>query len=193
MSPGARLKEGQLTPRRFVREIRREPALDGLDRLAFALRVARDLILADASNCEIAGLEAREIEAAQARGRHHRRVFGEIDARVTRVQEFEQLEFLAVIRTRRIAERRPDAAVLLRDDFRLRRRGLVDAPVVAGAPMQIGGARLPPTIGGRPHGGRAVIVRLLPESARQLAGAAPPPGRGRAPEIAWPRPDDGPR
>src|SRR2546430_17602740 len=115
MSPGARLKEGQLTPRRFVREIRREPALDGLDRLAFALRVARDLILADASNCEIAGLAAREIEAAHDRGRHQRRVFGEFDARVKSVQEVDKIEFLDVIRTSRIPDDQPYVAVHLRD------------------------------------------------------------------------------
>ena len=74
--------------------------------------------------------------------------------------------------------------MLLRNDFRLRRRGLVDAPLAAGAPVQIGGAGFRQTIGDRLHEDRAVIVVLLLESARQLAGADPRRDGERAKEIA---------
>src|SRR5919198_1649906 len=173
-----------LAARRLIREIRREPALDGLGGLALALRVARDLVLADAADGEIARMAAREIQAAHAGGWRHRRVLGEIDAGRARVQQLEQLEFLAVIRTRRIPDRRADAAVLLRNDVRRRRRGLVDPPLAARAPMQIGGAGFRQAIGNRLDEDRAVIVMLLFESARQRVGADPRGDGERAEEIA---------
>ena len=52
-----------------------------------------------------------EVQAADARRRRHRGVLGQIDADAPRVEQIEQLELLAVVGARRIAEAGPDAAM----------------------------------------------------------------------------------
>src|SRR5262249_46376208 len=101
---------------RFVREIRREPAFRLVDGDAFAPRGRDALILANPAHVEIACSGIREIQAADARRRRHRRVLGEIDADLARTEQVEQRELLAVIRTRRVSEPWPDPAMRLGDD-----------------------------------------------------------------------------
>src|SRR6266851_5479281 len=83
-----------LAPRPLVREVRREPALYVIDRLPFATRVARDLILAEPPDGEVPRLRMREVESADARRRRHRRVLGERHAHVMCAEQREQLERL---------------------------------------------------------------------------------------------------
>src|SRR5438067_1264027 len=99
--------------RGFVGEIRRQPPLDIVDRLALAAGVVRDLILPDATHREVARVRVGEIQTAHARGRRHRRTFGQLDAKLARVEQIEQLELLAVIRACGIPERRTNASMTL--------------------------------------------------------------------------------
>src|SRR5262245_42347678 len=56
---------------RLIGQIRREPALHALHRFALATRVARNLIVAESADREIARLRMREIQPAHAgRGDH---------------------------------------------------------------------------------------------------------------------------
>src|SRR5262252_4667408 len=99
------------TTSRFVGEVRPDPPLDLLDRLPFAARVAGNLILPEPPHREVLRLRVPEIEAADARRRNHRRVIGQRNPGVARAEQREQFELLAVVGTRRITKRRPDAAV----------------------------------------------------------------------------------
>src|SRR5260221_6929276 len=103
------------TTHRLVGEVRSQPALRALDRLSLALGVVRDLIFSDPSYREVPRLGIRKVQTADAGGRRHRGMFGQIDAERARVEQIEQRELLAVIRARRIAEGGPDAAVPFRD------------------------------------------------------------------------------
>ena len=65
-----------LTARWFVGQVRCQPALGSLDRLAFAFGVDRDLIFAKTTNGEVARACIREVETADAGRRGHRGIFG---------------------------------------------------------------------------------------------------------------------
>src|SRR5262249_25758545 len=152
-------------PRGLVAQIRREPALRFFDRLPFALRVRRDLILAKPSDGEVPRVRAREVQAADAGGRRHRRRFGQVDADRAGAEELEQLELLAVIGTRGIPERRPDAAMLLGVNL-LGAERFVDPGVAPRHLMEVRGKRLRQAIGDGLDEDRAVIVMLALEAAR---------------------------
>ena len=98
-----------------------------------------------------------EVEAAHARRRHHRGVFGERDADVGGTEQREQLELLAVIGTRRVTEGRTDAAVRLVPHVVGALRG-VDAPLLPRALVEIRGERFREPIGERLDDDGVVIV-----------------------------------
>src|SRR5260370_10526276 len=93
--------------RRLVGEIGGQPAFHFLDCLPFSPGVACDLVLAQAPDREVMGLGMREIQAAHACRRRHRRVLGPVDAEGRRIQQVEQLELLTVVGTCGMAESRP--------------------------------------------------------------------------------------
>src|SRR3954451_4804982 len=107
-----RLVIGLSAARRLIREVRRQPAFDPLDRLAFAPCVGGDLILADPADGEIPILRTCVVQSADAGGGGHRAMLSKVDADAAGIQQIEQLEVLAVVRARGIAERGPDPAVL---------------------------------------------------------------------------------
>src|SRR6476661_5219946 len=92
------------TPRRLVSEIRRQPSFDLLDRLSLSFGIRRDLILAESADGEIPGPRMREVQSAHAGCRGHRSVLGQGDADLGRVEQVEQLEFLAVVGARGVTE-----------------------------------------------------------------------------------------
>ena len=88
----------------------------------------------------------------------------------TSVEQIEQLELLAVVRTRRIAEPGPDAAVTLGHDV-FRRQPLLRRPNRARRRVKIRGERFRQPIGQRlDHDGVVVVVRPF-EAVRELVGA----------------------
>ena len=93
-----------------------------------------------------------------------------------------ELEFLAVIRARRVSERGPNPAVLL-GEYLLGRLWFVDPPFAPRHLMQVGRERLGQPIGERFHQDGAVIVVLPLEAARQFAGADAGRHRKRAEEV----------
>ncbi len=78
-------------------------------------RVVLELIASDPADVEVLRLRVAEVQAAHRGRRQHRERLGQRDADSRRVEQPEQRGLLAVIGTGRIAERRPDAAVLLAD------------------------------------------------------------------------------
>src|SRR5258707_1379302 len=76
-SPGKRLPSLFLAANRLVGEVRREPAFDLFDGTAFAAGVTGHLIVADSPDCEVSRLRMREVQAADARRRQHRRMLGQ--------------------------------------------------------------------------------------------------------------------
>ena len=103
---------------RFVAEVRRQPAFDFGDRHAGSLGVGFDLVARDAVDGEVAAFGMGEIKTADARGRVHREMLGQMDAR--RRLGFEQIEkdsLFGVIGTGRIAGGGADAAIFFRDQI----------------------------------------------------------------------------
>ncbi len=89
-----------------------------------------------------------------------------------RLEQGEQLELLAVIRARRIAVGRPDAAELLGNHVVERQLLLLAiAPVLARLGVEILGGRLRQAVGQRLDHDRVVVVQLLLELPRQRVGA----------------------
>src|SRR5262249_42751883 len=109
--------------RGLVGEVGREPTLDLFDGLPFAACIARDLIFAKAADGEVPRLRTKEVQAADAGGGRHRRVFGQSHAGVARAYEREKRERFTVIRTRWIAERRTNARFVHRRAVQVRREG----------------------------------------------------------------------
>src|SRR3954463_344507 len=120
----------------LVPEIRPQPTLDLVERHVLARRVVLDLVAADAADREIARLRMREVDAADARARHHRERLGERDPDLLGAEQVEELALLGVVGAGRIAERRADAAELL--GTQLLRRQLLAAlvPLAARALVQ---------------------------------------------------------
>src|SRR5215204_1677744 len=104
------------TARRLVRQRGGEPSLTVADRAPLAARVADDLVFTDAAHGEVTRLRMREVEAADARRGKHRRGLGQRNPGLACLEQIEQLELLAVVRTRGVAEAGADAAVLLVQD-----------------------------------------------------------------------------
>src|SRR5882672_8183112 len=125
----------------LVGKRRGKPALHFFDRLTFATSVVGDLIQTEPADGEVFRLRVREVQAADASGRRHRRVLGERESNGARVEEVEQLELLAVIGTRRIPEPRADRPVTFRYDVVGGQR-LVKAPVFPRSRVQVGRKRL---------------------------------------------------
>src|SRR5260370_22376606 len=90
------------TAPRLVREIRPQPALGAPDRFSLALGVARDLIFPDPSHREISRLGIGKVQTADARGRCHRGLFGQVDAQLAYAGHIEHCVPLPQIRTRRV-------------------------------------------------------------------------------------------
>src|SRR5262249_52089184 len=101
----------------LVGEVLAKPALGFRDRHPLPSGVVRDLVLADSADREVARLGVAEVEAAHARPRRRRARFRETDAGLGRVEQAEQRALLGVVRARRVAERRPDAAEALPDQL----------------------------------------------------------------------------
>src|SRR4249919_184464 len=107
---------------RVVRQVRAQPSLRLADALPAAARVVLQLVLRDPAHVEVPGLGMCEVEAGHRRGGGHGERVRQVDADLTRCQQIEQLTLLTVVGTRRVAERRPDAAVLLGDQLLVRQR-----------------------------------------------------------------------
>ena len=72
-----------------------------------------DLVEADAADGEVPRLRMREVDPADACGRHHRERLRERDAELLRAEQVEELALLGVVGASGIARRGPDAAVTL--------------------------------------------------------------------------------
>src|ERR1700694_2236497 len=101
----------------FVAQDWAEPAFCFCDRHVLAAGVVLDLVAADLPDHEVARLRVGEVEAGHGGGRRHGSGLGEVHADRTRAEQIEQLVLLRVVRARRIAEGRADAAVLLADQL----------------------------------------------------------------------------
>src|SRR5580765_4709515 len=104
----------------LVSEVGSEPALGLLQRERLAAGVVGGLILADLVDGKIARLRVGEVEAADARRGEHSVALGELHAGLRSFEQAEQGALLGVVRTRRIAGRGPDAAVLFGEEIVVR-------------------------------------------------------------------------
>ena len=93
----------------LVPEVRSEPPLRLLGRLAPALRVVLDLVAPDAPDREVPRLRVRQVQAADRCRRRHRERLRQRDAGSIGAEQVEQPPLLAVIGARRVAERRPES------------------------------------------------------------------------------------
>src|SRR5262249_30157999 len=100
----------------LVREVRAEPALRLGERDVLAGGVVLDLVAADATDREVPGRRVREVHAADARAGGDGVVLGQLEARLARAEQVEELRLLAVVGAGRVAERGPDPEVALADD-----------------------------------------------------------------------------
>src|SRR5262245_5614025 len=100
---------------RLIVEDWRQPSLAFADRPAFPIRIVFDLIAFDFADAEIRALRMAEVEAADRRARPHREALRQLYADTLAVEQLEQSAFLGVVGLRRIAGRRTDAAIFLRD------------------------------------------------------------------------------
>ena len=123
-------------------------------------RVVLHLVAAELADREVARLRVRKIEARNRGGGQHGEGFREAHAGVLLcVEQAEERAFRAVVGTRRIARRGPDAAVALGDEL-----GLLEALVARVAPLaphalvQPLGKRFREAIGQHLQHDRAVVV-----------------------------------
>src|SRR5262245_9515296 len=93
----------------------RQPALAFVDRPIFSLRILFDLIAFDFADAKIRTLRMAEVEATDRRARPHREALRQLYADTLAVEQLEQRALLGVVGLRRIAWRRTDAAIFLRD------------------------------------------------------------------------------
>src|SRR5204862_7995806 len=114
-------------------EIRPQPALRLGDRHALPRRVVLDLVASDAADGEVAGLRVAEVEPADARSGQRGERLGQLQPGPCRDEEREQLRLLAVVGAGRIAERRPDAAIVLSEQVVAREALARRVPLPAGA------------------------------------------------------------
>src|SRR4051794_24008079 len=157
--------------RRIVRQVWPEPALGLVNRDPFATGVRLQLIATDPADIEVLRRRMREIEAADGGGWKHGAAVGQGQPRAARIEEIEQLEFLAVIRTRGIPVGRTDAAILLRDQVVVRQALLVAiAPILTSLRVEVFRERLGESIGQRLHHDRVVVVVIAFEAPREIVG-----------------------
>src|SRR5262245_17962457 len=102
---------------RLIVEDWRQPALAFVDRPIFPLRIVLDLIAFDFADAEIRTLRMAEVEAADRRARPHREALRKPHADTLTVEQLKQRALLGVVGLRRIAGRRTDAALFLRDQL----------------------------------------------------------------------------
>ena len=103
---------------RVVVQPRPQPALDFLQRHAFAEMIIKKLVATEFADGEIPGFRMREIKAAYRAARPHGETLGQLDAgALFHVEQIPEGSLFRVIRTRRITRRRPDAAVFFRDQI----------------------------------------------------------------------------
>src|SRR6188472_3325786 len=120
-----------LAPCRLVSQVRRQPPFELLQPASLTAGIAGDLVVADAPDREVPSQGMREIQAADARGREHRRVLGQRQSGLRGAEQIEQLELLAVIRAGGVAESWTDTAMRFRDHLVRRPELRVDAPLAA--------------------------------------------------------------
>src|SRR5262252_4460184 len=161
------IRDVNSTARRLVCEVRRQPSLDPLDRLALSACIACDLIFTEAPDREVPRLAVREIESADAGRRRHRSVICECDADVRGAEQRKQLELLAVIRTRRISEGGADAAMRFMQHVG-GGPGIVDAEVQARTLMQVCRECFSKAVSERYDDDRVVGVVIALEPVREV-------------------------
>ena len=127
-----------------------------------ALREVVELIVADAADGEVLRIRMREIETGDGGRRQHGEVLGQRHADRVRAQQREQRRLHRMVRTRRIARRGADAAILLANQRRVVERFVARerpklAPHLGVQPL---GERFGQAIGERLQHDRAVVVLL---------------------------------
>src|SRR6266511_4177707 len=147
-------------PRRRVAENRPQPPLGLAEVDPLARGVVLDLIAPYSSDREVARFRMVDVDAAHARGGQHREALGELDTLLLGREEIEELALLRVIRTRRIAERRSDAAEAFRKQLFIRELRPRLVPLAAGDLVEVFGERLCQAIRERLDDDRAVVVVL---------------------------------
>ena len=114
----------------------------------------------------------REVEPAHRRGRRHRTGLGQLHADAPRAEQVEEPALLGVIGARGIAERRPDAAILLGDQIVVRELlGAAVAEITPRLRVQVLGKRLGQPIGQRLDDDGGVVVVLGLEAADEVVDA----------------------
>src|SRR5712691_6887959 len=155
-SPGSGLQRCYLLG--LVGQVGPEPALGLGERDALAGAVILDLVESHAADREVARLRVVEVDAAHARAGDRRERLRQLHAGALGPQQPEELPFFRVVRTGRVAEGRPDAAIALRDQVLLRAALLLVAPVEARLLVQVLRERLGEAVGERLDHDRAIVV-----------------------------------
>ena len=138
-----------------------KPSFGFLQGHAFADVIIKQLIATEPANGEVFRFRVRKIKSAHAAGGPHRKTFRQIDAGVLlRVEQFPENSLFRVIGTGGIARRRPNAAILFRDQiFGGQLFRFAVAPLLADAPVQKFRERLRQPVGQRfRHDGVVVVV-----------------------------------
>ena len=184
----ARARPGLSSTRRRL-EQRRERALGGGDAARAALGPALQLVGADAADVEVARFGMGEVEAGDARRRQHRQALGQRHADLVAAEGAKEIALDGVVGARRIARRRPDAAIALGDEVGGGERlvGGVAPEVGAHALVQPLGEGLGEPVGQRLQHDRAVVVEVGGELLLLLVDAEAGGHREEADVVALAR------
>src|SRR5262249_35902853 len=157
----------------FLAKIWPKPLLNGRDRFAAPLRVIENLISPDLPDGEIFRFGVRKIESANARRRMHRVRFRQLNVDLSfGGEQIEERSLLDVVGTGRVARRRPDPAVFLANQIRVRQVFILpEAPCDSRVSVQVFGKGFRQSIGQRFYDDRAVIVMRALEFGAELVRA----------------------
>src|SRR3954468_1189386 len=157
--------------RGIVREIGSEPALGLVDRDGFARGVRLQLIATDPADIEVLRRRMSKIQSADRCGWKHGAAVCQRQPLTAGIEDTEQLQFLAVIRTGRISVCRTDPAILLRDQIVVPQGFvLAIAPIFPRLCVEVFRKRFGEPIRERLHHDRVVVVVIPFEFPHQIVG-----------------------
>src|SRR5690242_19320628 len=144
MWPESASAGGDFLPRKgHIAEVRPEPALGLVDRDALAGGVVLHLVEPEPADGEVARERVSEVDAAHCGCRGHCERLGQRDTgRLLGAEQGEELALLGVVGAGGVAERRADAAELLRSELLARELLLRLVPRTPNDLVQVFGERL---------------------------------------------------
>mmetsp|Transcript_55188 Transcript_55188/g.146427 ORF Transcript_55188/g.146427 Transcript_55188/m.146427 type:complete len:1471 (+) Transcript_55188:155-4567(+) len=159
---------------RVVAKVGPHPLLRLLDRLALALRILHDLVLAHLADLEVGRALVGEAERRDRRGRQHGERVGQLNADLlVRLDQFPHERLLGVVGLRRVAGRRADALILGLEHVVVRQLlvGRVAPELLAHLVVQELGKGLGEAVGDGLHHDALVVVVLAAQLGADVLAA----------------------